>query len=500
MVKIMALHGNTKVSFTSPEDNSSVTLTAGEIHEYHPEAALELSRSAISNQTLQITSSRPIIVHVIHQKKKSIQTALVTPADHLGTKYLVPPVPPISGPADPANHDATENSPFKLIIVNMDKENAITVKGEEDRVISLQPYQVAQVWVQDELRAVTADQPVTVLFGHTCAISDDCTCGQLFTVLPPTNDEEQTFYIPLVSEKDAEYEAFLLLSEEGSTRVMSFDPNSPVVKTAGSVILYRPGLLLTLTPETEFAACFVAKTIPNAENFAVILVHKDQTDGIHVGTEPLDNPVWQKLKGSDYVTTTLLIIGPKVVIWHASARMTVYFMGSINDAVFGNPGSVISKTPDFRGCVLTPETIEIGAVEGSWQESLMYCKKHNLDLVSIPWPDLQRQLSLNIPLAGTGSLKKLWIGMRRSSQTTVWYWLNAHLVNYTNWGQGEPGSEQEGQCAIMSVDGNDFEWRDADCCEDAHPICYREPEIFLVEPGSTQFDELGPNEWLELFG
>ncbi|XP_041799330.1 C-type lectin lectoxin-Phi1-like [Chelmon rostratus] len=156
--------------------------------------------------------------------------------------------------------------------------------------------------------------------------------------------------------------------------------------------------------------------------------------------------------------------------------MAVYFVGNKGNAWFGNPAAVISKTPDFRGCILLPEVVKIGEVAGGWRESLKYCKDNDLELVSFPGARLQRHIYQKITQAKNDSLQDVWIGMRRSSQTGDWYWLNRDPVNDTDWAEGEPGAVQDGQCVIMSVkNGEDFGWSDEDCCKDAHPVCYSSP-------------------------
>ncbi|XP_044063209.1 IgGFc-binding protein [Siniperca chuatsi] len=474
--QITALHDNTVFTITPYNTNSySKTLSAGETHEVKLDAEQDQSKSI---KTLKIVSTKKITVHAINQKNNSVQTALVMPIDKLGTEYFIPPVPKIQGTTDPLDMvttDVTERSPFKLIIVSADKHSEVTVEGAGTNNVSLQPYEIAQIWVKNEeaLRVVKANQPVAVLFGHTCAIRHNCTCGLLYAMLPPAKEEKLKFYIPPILAKDAEDQTFLLLSEKDSTIGKAFDPDSPLVESAGTVILYRPGLLLTLIPETDFAACSVINSIPNVQNFAVIVVHKDLTDGVRVKSRPLASPVWQELKGTEYVSTNVLLESGKNVIWHASSKMAVYFMGKTGNALFGNPAPIISKTPDFRGCALSPEIVKIGEVADGWRESVKYCRDKEMELVSFPNAQLQRHIYDKIIQAKNDTLQEVWIGMRRSAQTGEWYWLNKDPVNDTNWKEGEPGTVHDGQCAIMSLKSSeDFGWGDEDCCKAAHPVCY----------------------------
>ncbi|XP_037640445.1 IgGFc-binding protein-like [Sebastes umbrosus] len=481
-VQITALYDDTEVNIkSSTYSSTNPILNEGESKEYISDTRLELWKTGVSDHSVQIISNKQITVHAIHLKHNSVQTALVLPTNKLGTEYLIPPVPKIQGttlPADIVTPDVPERGPFKLIIINGDKENKVTVEGIETEEVSLKPN---QIWVKEDkaLRTVKANEPVAVLFGHTCAIQHNCTCGQLYAMLPPATEEKLKFYIPPILAKNIEGESFVLLSDKQSTKVKPFDPDSPLVEIAGTAIFYRPGLLLTLIPETDFAACYVVNSIPDTESSALIVVHQDLTDGVHVGSVPLENPDWQKLKGTEYVSTLVGLASDKSVIWHGSSKMAVYFVGTKGSASFGNPAAIISKSPDFRGCVLSPEVIKIGEVANGWRESLKYCKDQTMELISFPEAQLQRQVSKKIFQANDDSLKEVWIGMRRSSQSGEWYWLNTAPVNDTNWEDGEPGTVHDGQCAIMSLEKDkDFGWSDEDCCKAARPVCYTKP-IFL---------------------
>lgn len=323
-------------------------LNAGDSNEYILDARLELTKSNISNTTLQITSNYHITVHAISYRNNSVQTALVIPTDKLGTTYLIPPIPNVPGTTDiNVTIHVTERAPFRLMIVNAEKPNTVTVDGKTPQVVQLQPNQTAQIWLrqQDELQTVTANQPVAVLFGHSCAMRDNCTCGLLYTMLSPTQDLNQKFFIPPVLSVNA-YNTFLLLSDQKS--IVPFNPDSPQIESTNTVILYRPGLLLSLVAESDFASCFVVSSIPDTKTFAVILVNKDYTDGVNVGSSPLLSPQWQTLGGTDYLWTRFEIELDKIVIWHNSYTMAVYFGGTKGSALFGNPAAIISKTPGME--------------------------------------------------------------------------------------------------------------------------------------------------------
>ncbi|KAF3838967.1 hypothetical protein F7725_017684, partial [Dissostichus mawsoni] len=432
MVQITALYDNTKITMKQHSfATSEPTQNKGDSKNYTLDARMEIFRGETSDRTLQIHSDKSI----------PLQTALVLPIDKLSSEYLIPPVPEIQRttlPAEIVTTDVTERSPFKLVIVNMETGSTDLVKTEKD------------------LRKVTAQHPVAVLFGHSCAIYHNCTCWQLFTSLPPAQSDELKYYISPFLAKDAE-------KIDNSSKVQAFDVNSPLVETEGSAIFYRPGLLINLIPETDFASCYVVNTISQTDSYAVIVVHKDLTDGVRY-----------TLKGTDFRSASVALSTGKSAILHTSSKMAVYFVGKKENAWFGNPAAILSHIPDFRGCVLSPEIVRIGTKAGGWRESLKNCTDDQLDLVSFPETILQTQINKKVLQANTDNLQEVWIGMRRSSMSGEWYWLND-----TNWEEREPGTVHDGQCAIMSVEDG-FGWRDEDCCKAAHPVCYKEPVVFLL--------------------
>ncbi|XP_040899397.1 IgGFc-binding protein [Toxotes jaculatrix] len=482
-IQITALYDNTNVTIQMHTFNPTTeTMRAGQSKDFVLHSRMELRKSQISNKTLVITSNHNIIVRAISLKHNSVQSALLIPTDKLGKEYLIPPTPRIPGTTDQVTLDVTERSPFKLIIISAEQGTTVTIEGAKTENVQLESHQLTQIWINesDKLRAIKADQPVAVLFAHSCAIRSECTCGLLYTMLLPAKEEKSKFFIPPVLVRDVYAETFLLLSEKESTEIMAFNSTVPLVKTANSAILYRPGLLLTLIPETDFASCFFVSPVFTVETSAVIIVHKNFTDGVRIGNSPPMNPDWQELKDTMYVSTEIKLEQNKNFIWHTSSKMAVYIIEKNGSALFGNPAPIISTSPDFRGCAVTPEVVKIGEVAQGWRESLQYCKNMSLDLVSISDAQLGAQIYEKITQVKNNGVEEVWIGMRRSSLTGNWYWLNNSPVSETNWEGGEP-SKDNGQCAIMSLKtGKNFGWSDEDCCKAAHPVCYKNVSIFSL--------------------
>ncbi|XP_041843493.1 IgGFc-binding protein [Melanotaenia boesemani] len=486
-VWITTLYPSTTVTI-NPQANGTTTLGNPGTRSF--DVNLELRKlnvsdpgTSLSNRTVQITSNKNIVVQAFSVRNKSMQTALVIPADKLGMKYFIPPiskVPKATINVSVAGMSINERGPFRLIIVNTNQSNTVTVQGKASKQVSLPPNYLAQIPLEDEdgLQVVEAENPVAVLVAHPCAFRPLCSCGLLYAILQPARNQAVKFPIPPALAADAE--VFVLLSESGSSSAEAFNPDAAVVETSGTAVLYRPDLVLPLIPETDFASCYVVTNISQQQNFILIVVHNDDKDGIHVGNSPLQtlNPVWQKLNGTNYTSARLTFSSRNTVVWHESSTVGVYYVGNVSGTMFGHPAPIISSTPDYRGCILSPEVLNIPTNASSWQKSIKTCGDNSLKLVSLSGETQQKQVCNKLSQVNGSKPQEVWIGMRRSSATGEWYWLDNPSVRYTNWDEGQPGSVDGGQCAVMSLKSN-CSWRDEECCTAVRPLCYREPELLV---------------------
>ncbi|XP_076028040.1 uncharacterized protein LOC143017208 [Genypterus blacodes] len=432
-LKITSLYPNTVVTIQNNIYAEDVqTLNNGV--DFNEDGTLELTKAEFSNSTYRISSNHDILIYAINDKSNSVQTALITPIEKLGTEYAVPPVPVIAGTTEPVGEASTyitERGPFRLIIINADQPNVVTITGTEEKTVPLNPYELTQVWVRekDAISGVTAELPVAVYFGHPCAVRHNCTCGMLFTPLLPAKPDTLTYIIP--PELTAATDTVILASEQAALEIKPVSPDSLSMEVSGPAVLYRPGLLLNLIPEQEFGSCYVLEFMAEVDGRALIVVK------------------WRRSWTND-------------------------------GTVFGHSAPLVSATADFRGCLLSAEVLEIGEVADGWRESLGYCTNKSLDLISMSEADLQSQISKKLSLVLESiAATEVWIGMRRESKTGEWYWVNNDLVNATNWAPEEPGTPQEGNCAMMTL-GAEFGWKDEDCCKLAHPVCYKPPMLFKI--------------------
>lgn len=355
-IRITAIHNDTVVFINSNGILlDTLSLRAGEDHTFEPKANLEMRRLKVNDKSLLISSNNNISVHLIHLKSQSLQTTLLISSERLSSQYRLPPVPPIQGASRTASqvtHKVVEWSPFRLVIVNTGHTNQVNVSGANPQTLLLEPYQVAQLWLDAENLppTVSAKQQVALFFGHPCSLSYNCSCGLLFSVIAPPTDSEYTYYVPSFLTKGTGNQTLVLLSNSPEVRILS--PTSPALTTAGPVHLYRPGLLLPLIPESEFAACFLVDPVPHSSNYAVIVVREDQVGGVRVGGVAVNTSQWQPLHGTNFVSTNVELNSSQTLVWHESSKMAVYLVGEKDGASFGNPAAAISATPG-RDFILT---------------------------------------------------------------------------------------------------------------------------------------------------
>ncbi|XP_049585310.1 IgGFc-binding protein-like [Syngnathus scovelli] len=486
---VTALHDNTKVTVAIRQQTHTEILVKAQTRRFFSYGTTELGRENVSDKVLRVSSTRQVTVQVVSVKAGSVQSARVLPVDALGTEYLVPRVPEnqnTTQPPDVVCAYMTEFAPFRLIVVNAEKVNTVSLEGDNiTKEVELEPHHAAQFWLggNEVWRVVRAKHPVAVLFGHPCAATLNCGCSMLYVTLNPKPHGKMAFLVPPLLSQASEDQTALLLSQEDASSVDSSYPGWPLLELSGIAVLHRPGLLLPLIPQSELASCYVVNAIPDVYNFAVILVHKDLATGVRVGSSPLEDPTWLTLTGTDYVST-VVTLSLDSAIWHTSDKMAVYYIGQKGGVLFGNPAPAISQTSDYRGCVLSPDVWEIGSEALGWQESIKFCRDRNLRLVSLSSLQLMEQVQVRVRQGYTGDSvpRRAWIGLRRSTLTGAWYWIDRAPFTVSNWQGGKPEDTHGGHCGTINLEpSQDFGWSHEDCCQDVHPICYREPQLFTTQ-------------------
>ncbi|CAL8354167.1 unnamed protein product [Arctogadus glacialis] len=480
-IDIFSMEDNTVVTYESRGVEMVGNMMKNDRILVYIDESKELRRKQTSNSTIKIKSNKPVIVRTINGKDQSIQTSLLKANDKLGKVYKIPPTPSTITELRAESSEVPEKAPFTVVVINTGAANDVQWKGDGDRRVSLAPFQLAQFWMSNVAAEyeVDATDPVSVLFGHPCFTIFNCTCGMMVTPLDPESATELNYFIPPDFMTGSEKQAVLLVA--GNRSPLPYDPDHPTVQSVGSVLFHIPGLLLNILPEEEFAACFHIQGntyLGSIPRFAIVVVHNDHKDLVHHGPIPLDAPVWSPILTTHYVSTRVPLDHEKHVFWHPKSMIAVYELGTNETTLFGNPAPIISKSTSLKGCVLDPELVNIGVKEMGWVESITFCRDLGLELAAMDGVEL-RFLAPKLH-AMNKTLEQVWIGYRRSSLMGDWYRLNKKEVLVTHWGKGEPGGEEEGQCAMMSLDpSKDFGWSDESCCTSAVPLCYKPPKLLI---------------------
>lgn len=350
-VRITAHYNDTEVNITSRQvREETLLLQAGQVYRFKPNSHVELRRLEVTDRSLLIRSNSTISAHLVSLKSQSLQTAQLISSDRLSSRYRIPPILPIEGtsrPPDQVTRQVVERSPFRLVVVNTGQTNLVNVTGKHPQSFQLQPYEVAQVWLQEEepTSAVIAQQQVALLFGHPCSMWRNCSCTQLFSVVAPPTDREETFYVPSLLIRSTENQTLVLLPDSPTPQMRTLSPASPPLTTVGPALFYRPGLLLPLIPESEFAACFLVDSVPDSNNYAVIVVREHEEGGVRVGGVAVNTSQWQRLHATNFLSTHVDLQSDQTVVWHTSSKMAVYLVGEKDGVWFGNPAATISPTP-----------------------------------------------------------------------------------------------------------------------------------------------------------
>ncbi|KAJ0000632.1 hypothetical protein NQD34_012474 [Periophthalmus magnuspinnatus] len=478
--RIIALHNDTQVDLKADSMFSdSGKLASGEIREFYVNPELELDKSQTSLKVVTIMADKNISVEILSYRNSSVQTALLLPKDQLAQEYHLPPIPEIQRTTVPeadVTNAVTERSRFKVILVNADQnqDNIIAVNGTAGFSITLKPKEVAQEWVEDSIagKVISGTAPFLALFGHPCAIYANCTCGLLFTPMLPTKPTDAIYIIPPAFSADIQ----VLMPSKGKRETLS----SMRVNDPGPVVLQRPGLLLNLISEDDFGSCFAVHTVSDTQNWVVVMVPSDSTGHVHINTAIADT-TWSAVSDTKYSWAKIHLDPGKHIVWHESALMAVWFIGEkVQSTMFGNPAARLSIFPDYRGCVLSPEHVEILTQQSSWQESIQACRNLSLDLISLTDPTLQSNIYQKIQ-NHKDNLTDLWMGLRKSSYSGEWYWISEEPLQHVDWAYGSPDEDDMRHCARISrTDPQRLSWTHHDCCSEARPVCYRHPTLLTI--------------------
>ncbi|XP_062410772.1 macrophage mannose receptor 1-like [Sardina pilchardus] len=112
----------------------------------------------------------------------------------------------------------------------------------------------------------------------------------------------------------------------------------------------------------------------------------------------------------------------------------------------------------------------------NWTDAQRYCREKHTDLASARNQAENEQIKGVIPHSNHLNPVLYWIGLFRDA----WEWSDGSSSTFRHWGAGEPNN-QGVACTEIEPSG---QWKDADCGDGSHFICY-EDELVLVRENKT---------------
>ncbi|KAL4657429.1 IgGFc-binding protein-like isoform X2, partial [Arapaima gigas] len=474
---ITAIQPQTQVNVTTANGSFSDTyvLTAYETKAVALPPSVELQRSTVSFRTVYVSSDQDVAVLSVSSKASSTGTSVVYPVERLGRKYHI---------AAPPNTNSL--MPFQFVIVNTGENNTVTVsQGANTMTWNLEPFQNLHLYNVPWVTAVVmAYKPVAVLFGDSCANVSMCNCSIVFEQLPSVNNWGTNFIVPTLPDVSGADSFLLLETSQADQRILSSFPVSsgqtalsaypsvdPYILSPVpmSAVILGPGLLMNLLPKENWAANFLLNPVVGFSNYALLVAKTTDTDKVMVGANPA-NVQWTQVMQTEFSQANVLLGQQpgQQIIWHPTSTIAVYHFGVGSSSVpsFGTPAIAVKDIPGIPFCYAK----SINDYR-KWTDALQYCESSGGELLSIS--SLEMESWVKTKIINSGRTDSMWIGLRQSTSSGDWYWLNKDPMYFSRWVNGEPGNNFYRMCATMSlVQQNQFEWRSDNCCTPQAFICY----------------------------
>ncbi|XP_072282846.1 IgGFc-binding protein-like [Pyxicephalus adspersus] len=292
----------------------------------------EILNSGRSNNTVRVSSNKPISVVASNGKSHKTSLTFLSPITNWGSDYYV--VTPEIAPEDSFRQVAIVNGPHPNVVSIrltglVEFENTKHLAGEYLN-LTLAPWEALQLKANESLTGshVVSQEPVALLAGRTCPeMRGRC---QVCLQLPPVSAWGSTFvYPPLPFQKVTSkiyilaaaetqikivhgYNVIDLMVNSGVVNEFDFDPASRLlILTPGKifVLLYfgegllepAEGFLFNLPPREKACASFAVVSVPGFTNIPLVVVQADSKEGLQLNHKSLNQSVWEAIPGTDLV-------------------------------------------------------------------------------------------------------------------------------------------------------------------------------------------------------
>ncbi|KAK0134044.1 Fucolectin-5 [Merluccius polli] len=129
--------------------------------------------------------------------------------------------------------------------------------------------------------------------------------------------------------------------------------------------------------------------------------------------------------------------------------------------------------PPLRLKEVTGRTFILVKKKLCWSDALLYCRDFHSDLLSIR--DTAEQEKMNGLIKGFPNVtSQLWVGLRRSTLGSSWFWMTGDPMTFTQWEHGPMSSYPPSPCgSVASM--NASAWSRRYCDEHLYFICLTDP-------------------------
>lgn len=337
-VLLAAIFHDTQATIQLPNTDYStvVTLTLDYPSTVELPEDVEILDSTRSNNTVRITSNKPITVMAINGKPYKTSVTSIFPMANWGTDYYV--LMSEMEPEGSFRQVAIVNGPrpnFVSIFLRgiVEFENTVYFAGERIN-LTLNPWESVQLKANESLSGsrVASQEPVALFSGQTCAeMRGKC---QICIQLPPVSawgDEFMTVPLPYskVSSKiyllsAAETDVNLihgsivlnLTMTSGVMQELDFDPTMQLlISSLGKLLvlldygegLHEPsrGFLFNLPPKIRVCFTYAIVSVPGFEIYMLVLTAAGTQDLLELNSYSLTQSDWKDILGTRVVYTTM---------------------------------------------------------------------------------------------------------------------------------------------------------------------------------------------------
>ncbi|EGW06398.1 IgGFc-binding protein [Cricetulus griseus] len=327
----------TSVTILSQADDTSqkVTVKPGESVTVNVNAKAEMRGSGTFQGAVVVHSDHRISVQALNAKPGTAELTLLWPVGALGTEYFVLTPPGISSQYVKEFAVVAGRAGASVVI---SLKAGVTFQGTfhpagSTLSVTLEPYEVVQLQSTADLSGsrVTANSPVAVLSGHSCA-QKHTQCNHLVEQLLPTSAWGTHYVVPPLSSQSRYDLAYVVASQttkltynHGGTvgsrglrmgDVVEFEirPNRPLYLSADvgiQVVLFGTGAIkdqvtydpyLVLIPDVAaYCPAYVIKSMPGTEGVALVVAQTKATRELTVDGQSLGAKLtWVAVPGSEF--------------------------------------------------------------------------------------------------------------------------------------------------------------------------------------------------------